>query len=129
MEQSVLGRWLLFLLIGLGIGAGAGVSIGWFSPLQAAEAEIADLNDQYKAEYTVMVASAYAENGDWDLVQERLGELEEEDPSAYIVSLSEQYIADGRNAQDIRHLVRLAVRFGYTTPAMQPFLPATESDS
>jgi len=129
MEQKHVGRWLLFLLVGLGIGAGAGVTIGWFYPLQAAEAGIADLNDEYKAEYTVMVASAYAENGDWDLVQERLGRLEEDDPSAYVVALAEQYIADGQNAQDIRHLVRVAARFGFTTQAMEPFFPATESGS
>ncbi len=118
-----MGRAFLTLLIGLGLGALAGAIFGWFRPIQDVSAGINELHPGYKADYTVMVGAAYAIDGDWDQVQTRLGRLEEPDPAAYVVVLAEQYIAEGRNPDDIRNLVRLAAHFGYTTPPMQPYLP------
>jgi hypothetical protein len=40
-----------------------------------------------------------------------------------MMQITEQAIAEGRNPTDIRNLVRVATRFGYTTPAMAPYLP------
>lgn len=116
------------LLIGLGIGVGGGLAYGWLQPIEEAQAGISELTPEFKAEYTVMVAAAYADNGDWDLVQSRLGLLAEPDPAGYVVRLAEEYIAAGRNPDDIRHLVRVAAGYGFTTDAMQPFLPTEDSD-
>jgi hypothetical protein len=118
-----MGRGLITLLIGLALGALGGAVFGWFQPIQDVSAGINELHPGYKADYTVMVGAAYVIDGDWDRVQTRLGKLAEPDPAAYIVVLSEQYIAEGRNPDDIRNLVRLAAHFGYTTPPMQPYLP------
>ncbi len=121
-------RALLTLLIGLGIGALGGAISGWYIQSQSASAGLERLHPDYKADYAVMVGAAYAVNHDWDLAQARLGRLAEPDPAAYIVLLAEQYIAEGRNPDDIRNLVRLAARFGYTTPPMQLYLSPAGSE-
>lgn len=120
-------RALLVLLIGLGIGMLGGVVLGWFQPIGDTTAGFEKLHPDYKADYTVMVGASYAANGDWDLAQQRLGRLAEPDPAAYVVVLAEQYIAEGRNPTDIRNLVRMAARFGYTTSPMGPYLPSSTS--
>ncbi len=117
-------RSLLWLVVGLGAGALLGAALGWLLPLRAPVGEIPALHPDYRADYAVMVGAAYAEDGDWDRAQARLGRLAEADPAAYVARLAEQYIVEGRPPEDIRYLVALAVRFGYTTPAMQPYLPA-----
>jgi hypothetical protein len=116
-------RAFLVLIIGLGLGALGGAIYGWVYPLHPVSASIDKLHPDYKADYTVMVGAAYALDGDWDHAQMRLGRLAEPDPARYIVVLAESYIADGRSPDDIRSLVRMAARFGYTTPPMQPYLP------
>lgn len=119
-------RWLV-LLIGLGIGALAGAIIGWLAPIQDVSVGFDRLHPDYKADYAVMVGAAYTINGDWDLAEARLGRLAQPDPAAYVAQMAERYIAEGRNPEDIRHLVRLAARFGYTTPPMLPYIPPPPS--
>ncbi len=115
-------RALLTLLVGFGFGALGGALFGWMQPVYEVGATLDRLHPDYRAEYTVMVGAAYAQDADWDRAQSRLGRLAEPDPAAYVVLLAEQYIAEGRSPDDIRNLVRLAARFGYTTPPMQPYL-------
>lgn len=122
-------RALLILLVGLVLGAALGAGVGWLFPLNDVRAGFADLHPDYKADYAVMVGAAYASNGDWDLAQQRLGALAMPDPAAYVVQVAEQYIEEDRSAEDIRNLARLAARFGYTTPEMQPYLGSTEPGS
>ena len=116
-------RAALTLLIGIGIGVLAGLIFGWLVPIQDTSVNFDRLRADYKADYAVMVGASYARNGDWDLAQQRLGALAEPDTAAYLVILAEQYIAEGRNPNDIRNLVRLAARFGITTPPMQLYVP------
>ncbi len=120
-------RTLITLFIGLAIGAAIGVGAGWLAPVGDVGASFAEFSAGYKADYAVMVGAAYADDGDWDAAQARLGLLAEPDPAGYIVTLTEQYIAENRDPDDIRNLARLAARFGYVTPPMIPFLPATPS--
>ncbi len=122
-------RTLLVLLVGLGLGALGGSIFGWLVPIQDISTGFDKLSLDYKADYVVMVGASYALDNDWDLAQARLGRLAEPDPAGYIVLLAEQYIAEGRNPDDIRHLVRLAARFGYTTPPMLPYIPPSDSGS
>ncbi len=117
-------RGLLSLLVGLGLGALVGALVGWFVPVQDVSVGLERLSPQYKAEYTLIVAAAYEANGDWDLAQARLGRLAEADPALYVVQVTEQAIAEGRSPADIRRLTAMAVRFGYTTPSLVPYLPA-----
>jgi hypothetical protein len=116
-------RAIIIFLISLAAGAGLGAGIGWLIPIQEPSNGFDSLSEDYKADYTVMVGAAYAVSNDWDAAQARLGRLAEADPAAYVVSLTETYITQGRSPDDIRNLVRLAARFGYITPPMQPYLP------
>lgn len=117
-------RFLTTLLIGIGLGALIGVLIGWFVPIKPINGTFDKLGDDAKADYVVMVGASYAVDGNWDKAQARLGSLAESDPAAFVVTLTERFIAEGRNPDDIRNLVRLAYRFGYVTPPMQPYLPS-----
>ncbi|MBN1120876.1 MAG: hypothetical protein JXJ17_07340 [Anaerolineae bacterium] len=121
-------RTLLVLLVGLGLGALGGAVFGWLVPIQDVSTGFYELHPNYKADYTVMVGAAYAADGDWDKAQARLGRLAEPDPATYVVTLAEQYIAEGRNPNDIRNLVAMAVRFGYTTPPMQLYISPPDSE-
>ncbi|MCC6905983.1 MAG: hypothetical protein IT326_09085 [Anaerolineae bacterium] len=116
-------RFLATFLIGLGLGTLAGVLAGWGFPIQDTRTGLDQLHPDYKAEYVVMVGTAYAASEDWDQAQAWLGELAEPDPAGYVVALAERFIAEGRNPDDIRSLVRLASRFGYVSQPMQPYLP------
>ena len=120
-------RTLLVLLIGLGLGALGGAVFGWLFPIQDVSGGFDMLHPDFKADYTVMVGASYAVNQDWDLAQARLGRLAMPDPAAYVALLAEQYVAEGRNPDDIRNLVRLAAHFGYTTPPMQPYISPADS--
>jgi hypothetical protein len=113
---------LVLFFIALVIGALGGAAAGWLRPIQDVSVSIDKLHPDYKADYTVMVGAAYTANGDWDLAQARLGRLAEPDPAAYVVRVAERYILEGRSPVDIRYLVGLAARLGYTTPPMQPYL-------
>jgi hypothetical protein len=117
-------KWIT-LLFGLVLGTLIGTGIGWLAPIQDVGTGFDKLGPDYEADYAVMVGAAYAVDGDWDSAQSRLGQLGEPDPAGYIVRLAEQSIAQGRNPDDIRNLVRLAARFGYLTPPMQPYAPVT----
>ena len=116
-------------IVGLALGAAIGAGIGWLVPIQGVGVGFDKLNPDYEADYTVMVGAAYAVDGDWDTAQNRLGLLGEQDPAGYVVQLTERYIAQKRSPDDIRNLVRLAARYGYLTPAMQPYLTATPAGS
>lgn len=117
------GRGIGIALIGLAAGALIGVLLGWILPIQSTSAGLESLHPDYKFEYAVMVAAAYAYNSDWDLAQARLGRLAEGDPALFVVQATERAIAEGRRPTDIRNLTRMAQRFGYVTPAMEPYLP------
>jgi hypothetical protein len=121
-------RFSLALGLGLGLGSVAGVVIGWLIPVSPVEVGFDRLHPDFQADYAVMVGAAYAQDGDWDLAEARLGALNLPDPAAYVAEQAEIYIAEGRNPDDIRSLVLLAARFGYVTPVMQPYLPADESE-
>lgn len=121
-------NWIT-LVVGLALGVAIGAGIGWLVPIQDVGVGFDKLNPDYEADYTVMVGAAYAVDGDWDAAQSRLGMLGEQDPAGYVVQLTERYIAQKRSPDDIRNLVRLAARYGYLTPAMQPYAPATPTRS
>lgn len=112
------------LLLALGVGIALGLTLGWLLPIRRFTASIDRLHPDYKADYTVMVGNAYVLDGDWPTARARLEALEESDPASYVGRLTEAYIAGGRNLNDIRGLVALSVTLGYTSPVMEPYLPA-----
>lgn len=117
-------RWWVNFVAALGAASLMGAGLGWLLPLSPARGGIDGLSAAYQAEYTVMVGAAYGLDNNWDAAQARLGRLAQPDPAGYVLELTERYINEGRRPEDIRHLARLAARYGYITPAMQPYLPA-----
>ncbi len=117
-------RAVAWIGLGLLIGMGAGLLLGWVVwPLEFTEADPTILEDSYQHDYTVMIASAYALDGDINLARRRLGYLGMDDINAWLLSVTVDHILAGNDEVEIRHLVDLAGDMGLYSPAMDPYLP------
>lgn len=115
-------RFLISLLIGLGLGAAVGLYLGWVQfPSQYVNSPAATLNERYKDEYTVMVATGYLKDGDLGGAFDRLKILGVPNIPAYVQAVTERYISNSRDATDIAYLVALAEGLGRVTPIMEPY--------
>lgn len=113
-------------LLGLALGVGLGLLVGWVLwPVQYTNTAPAQLRQDYRTEYILMVAAAYRVEGDLEAARARLSRLDPENPSRPLVELTEVLIAQGGRPQDIQVLVRLAEALGTTTPPMMPYLQGT----
>jgi hypothetical protein len=118
----------LFLLglVGLALGIALGLLVGWVLwPVQYTNTAPAQLRQDYRNDYILMVAAAYQVEGNPDTALERLARLDPEQPTRPLVELTETLIAQDGRPTDIRMLVRLAEALGATTPAMWPHLGGT----
>ncbi len=114
----------VFFSIVLGIIAGAisGLLIGWvLFPTEYINSPMVDLGTRYKEDYVLMIASGYLVDGDVNGAIERLRVLGVENVPAYIQELTERYITNSRDVNDIRRLVALAEGLGRLTPPMESF--------
>ena len=122
-------RVVVWLGLGLLLGAGLGLYLGWgLMPTEYTEADPALLEAEYRRDYTVMIAAAYAQDGNLAVAQQRLAALHEPDANAWLLSLTVDTILNNGNEQDIRHLARLAHDLGVDSPALAPYLPTPESN-
>ena len=81
------------------------------------------LRRDYRDDYVVMVATAYAlGDGDSTRAQERLRLLDSENPAALVVELAERRIRTGGGREDISRLANLAAALGAVTPELTPYL-------
>lgn len=117
-------RFLLSFAAALVIGALVGLYFGWVQfPVQYVDSPASDLAQRYQDEYTVMIATAYLDDQDLTGAIERLRVLGVENAPAYVQEVTERYITNSRDLQDIQTLVLLAQGMGRLTPIMQPYLP------
>jgi hypothetical protein len=115
-------RFLISLLLGLAAGALIGLYLGWVQfPVQYVDSPAQNLNQSFKDEYTVMVAGGYLNDGDVNGAVERLRVLGVENIPAYVQEVTERYISNSRNVDDIRSLVALSQSLGRLTPIMEPY--------
>jgi hypothetical protein len=115
-------RFLISLLLGLAAGALIGLYLGWVQfPVQYVDSPAQNLNQRYKDEYTVMVAGGYLNDGDVNGAVERLRLLGVENIPSYVQEVTERYISNSRNVDDIRSLVALSESLGRLTPIMEPY--------
>lgn len=115
-------RFLISLLVGLALGAGVGLYLGWVQfPSQYVNSPAATLSERYKDEFTVMVATGYLKDGDLGGAFERLKILGVANIPSFVQSVTERYISNSRDAQDITYLVALAEGLGRLTPIMEPY--------
>ena len=122
-------RWLrhiVLILVGLALGVGLGLLVGWVIwPTEYTDATPIILQDAYRQDYLRMIAMAYGEDGDLETAVTRLESLNNGADQLFSLMLDD--ILAGNDEAEIRQLVKLAAALGYTSPAMQPYLPEPES--
>ena len=120
-------RIVVFLGLGLLLGTGVGLYVGWIAwPTEYTEADLTILADEYRYDYTVMVASNYAIDRDLSAAQQRLNALGMPDSNAWLLEVAGQAILQGAAEDDIRHLALLANDLGLQAPALAPYLPGSD---
>ena len=130
VTRVIRGNVAVIVVLAIGVGMALGMAVGWRFPVQRFTASFDGLHPDFKADYTVMVGNAYALNGDWPTAEARLAVLMvEPDLATYMADLTERYIAEGRNVEDIRSLVGLSLTLDSVTPAMEPYLLPQMPDS
>jgi hypothetical protein len=122
-------RLLVSLALGAFVGVCIGLVLGWgVFPVESVDNPATALSQNYKDEYTVMIAAGYRADGDAIGAIERLSILGEENIPLYVQQTAERFIANSRTLTDIEHVVALARGLGVLTPAMEPFLePASNT--
>lgn len=115
-------RVFLSTVIGVMVGIGLGLFVGWvIAPVEYTDSPMSALADRYQEEYTLMIAAGYLVEGDASAAIERLSHLGVENVPAYVQELTERYITNSRNVEDIRLLVALSEGLGRLTPPMESF--------
>lgn len=122
---------LIFILIGLAIGASLGLYLGWVAwPTEFSGATPTLLDESYRKDYVVMIATTYAQDGDFLAAQQRVESLGVNgEGEQFLLDVTLTMILQADNEDDIRHVVRLASDLELYSPAMEPYLPSVESTS
>lgn len=108
------------------IGVIAGIAIGlvvgwWFAPAEYSQSRLSELNQSSKDDYVVMIASGYVTDRDVNGALARLSLLGVDNVPAYVQDVTERYITNSRDIDDIRLLVALSEGFGRLTGPMEAF--------
>lgn len=115
-------RLFISTVIGVLIGLGAGLFIGWeLAPTEYIDSPIQALSTRHKDAYTVMIAAGYLADGDALGAVERLRVLGVENVPAYVQDVTERFITNSADLEQIRRLVALAEGLGRLTPIMEPY--------
>jgi hypothetical protein len=100
--------------MGLPYGSGS-------APDEYADSPVSDLAHSYRDDYTVMLAAGFMVDGDADGALDRLRRLGVDNVPAYVQEITERYITNSRDLEDIRLLVNLSAGLGRLTPPMERF--------
>ena len=115
-------RLFISSIIGVVLGILAGLFIGWeVAPLEYVNSPISALAPRYREEYTLMIAAAYLEEADPAGAVERLRVLGIDNVPAFVQDMTERFISNSRELEDIRYLVALSEGLGRLTPIMEPY--------
>ena len=115
--------WIGGFLLGLVVGLAVGILYAWvLDPPPLSLTTPAALNQHDREVYTVLIAAAYAQDGDMERARDRLDGLEDPDVESMVVSLAERYIYENRDVRDVRALAQLADSMGQTSAAVRPFI-------
>ncbi len=85
--------------------------------------------ERLRADYLLMIAAVYVADGDLPAAWRRLRQVAAGDSVAWLQDVTERFIVNSRDVQDIRYLVALAEGLGRLTPAMEPFRQRDPVDS
>lgn len=107
-KDRLASRWLEPLL-GLLLGLALGLWVAWgLAPRAQVDPSPAALRADYKDEYRLLIASAYAATGDLGRARVRLELLADPDPAAALLEQSERALAAGASPQTVFLLSMLA---------------------
>ncbi len=107
---------LIFFLI----GAGAGLAYAWlFAPIRATDFTPAALRADFKDQYRLVIAAAYAANGNLERARARLSLLNDPDPYAVLSTQAQRALANGDRA-GAYHLAQLATALRQEVTAESP---------
>lgn len=123
-------RAVLWIGLGLGLGLSLGLYLGWVAwPTEFVDADPSILRDDYRSDYTLMIAQAYVQDGDLAAAQRRLYSLGGEAPDRWLLTLTVDAILAGRDEETIiLPLVALSRDLGLNSPAMAPYVQATPTE-
>lgn len=116
--------------LGLVVGLGLALYLGWVAwPTEFTEADPSILRDEYRRDYTLMIANAYMLDGDLPAARRRLYSLGQEAPDQWLLKMTIDAILSGRDeATVILPLVKLAHDLGLNSPAMVPYLDRIDNE-
>ncbi len=106
------------LIAGLIIGLGVGLIYGWvLRPVEYVDTSPDTLREDYRTDYVLMVAEAYAGDGDLDLAQIRLAALGPQPPVDIVVEAIDYAVKQNFSRPDLETLNRLAIQLRAIPPS------------
>ncbi len=110
---------------GLLIGLVLGVVYGWvISPVNYTDTAPAALRRDYRDQYLILIAQAYAADGDLDRARQRIASLGDADAGEAVTALAQQLAAAGKDSSALSALASaLGVGISAVTSAPTPTLP------
>ncbi|MFT5195234.1 MAG: hypothetical protein ACI9EW_002523 [Cellvibrionaceae bacterium] len=122
-RQTFLSMTSIFI-IALLSGIGVAIWLSWtVFPLNPPVGSPAVFRDDFRRDYLYMVSESLSQTGDWDKAKARLDLLQAADLPQTIVQELENYLREGRSAEDVRHMARLAQGLGAEGAALDLFAP------
>jgi hypothetical protein len=115
-------RFVLSLFGGLALGLAAGLYLGWVQfPVEYVNSPAPNLAQQYKDDYTIMIAKGFLVDGDLPGAVSRINMLRVDNVPEYVQNTTERYITNSRAIDDIYALIALSEAMGRLTPLMQEY--------
>jgi hypothetical protein len=98
------------ILLGLTLGLLIGLLYGWIiRPVEYVDTAPASLREDYRADYVLMIAEAYAGESDLELARIRLASLGPQPPINFVVEAIDYGVNNAYTQNDLQTLNRLAV--------------------
>ncbi len=102
-------RALVLIGLALLLGLGGGLYYGWvIAPVQYVDADPASLHEAFKDDYVLMLATAYAGDGDLEAARAGLASLGLEPAAPIVTAAAERLTAAGLPPDDAARLAALA---------------------
>jgi hypothetical protein len=100
---------IFYLLLGLFAGVGLGLMYSWqISPVTYVDANPSILRADFKDQYRVIIAAAYASTRDLPRAKARLELLGDADPTSELSALAQRMLGNGESDESVQPLAQLA---------------------